>query len=117
MAGVAEAVSGVCGSWARWWAGARGPAVKWGVGCIVLQKGWARIIRAGMIGINRPPRPSILSPAAVSHPMSDEQDLLSWVPRLRRYARVLRHDADEADDLVRDTLDVRGRARVVAGGD
>lgn len=58
-----------------------------------------------MIGINRPPRPSILSPAAVSHPMSDEQDLLSWVPRLRRYARVLRHDADEADDLVQDTLE------------
>ena len=37
--------------------------------------------------------------------MSDEQDLLSWVPRLRRYARVLRHDADEADDLVQDTLE------------
>lgn len=58
-----------------------------------------------MIGINRPPRPSIFLPAAVPHQMSDEQDLLNWVPRLRRYARVLRRDADEADDLVQDTLE------------
>lgn len=31
--------------------------------------------------------------------------LLDWLPRLRRYARVLTHSPDEADDLVQDTLE------------
>ncbi|MGB6054787.1 MAG: sigma factor, partial [Burkholderiaceae bacterium] len=37
--------------------------------------------------------------------MSDfAEDLASQVPRLRRYARALTHDAAWADDLVQDTL-------------
>lgn len=36
---------------------------------------------------------------------SDEQQLLHWVPRLRRYARALTADRDDADDLVQDTLE------------
>jgi RNA polymerase sigma-70 factor (ECF subfamily) len=32
-------------------------------------------------------------------------DLLAWVPRLRRYARALAGDRDDADDLVQDTLE------------
>ena len=32
-------------------------------------------------------------------------DLLSWVPRLRRYARALAGNRDDADDLVQDTLE------------
>lgn len=35
----------------------------------------------------------------------DEQQLLSWVPRLRRYARALASSREEADDLVQDTLE------------
>ena len=36
--------------------------------------------------------------------MRDEQQLLTWVPRLRRYARALAGNRDDADDLVQDTL-------------
>jgi RNA polymerase sigma-70 factor (ECF subfamily) len=36
--------------------------------------------------------------------MLDEQQLLTWVPRLRRYARALAGNRDDADDLVQDTL-------------
>ena len=32
-------------------------------------------------------------------------DLLTWVPRLRRYARALVGNRDDADDLVQDTLE------------
>ena len=35
----------------------------------------------------------------------DDQRLLSWVPRLRRYARALTGNRDDADDLVQDTLE------------
>jgi RNA polymerase sigma factor (sigma-70 family) len=31
--------------------------------------------------------------------------LLTWLPRLRRYARALARDRDDADDLVQDTLE------------
>lgn len=34
-----------------------------------------------------------------------EQQLLTWVPRLRRYARALAGNRDDADDLVQDTLE------------
>ena len=34
-----------------------------------------------------------------------ERQLLTWVPRLRRYARALAGDRDDADDLVQDTLE------------
>ena len=37
--------------------------------------------------------------------MQDEQPLLTWVPRLRRYARALAGNRDDADDLVQDTLE------------
>jgi len=37
--------------------------------------------------------------------MHDVQTLLSWVPRLRRYARALAGNRDDADDLVQDTLE------------
>ena len=37
--------------------------------------------------------------------MLDEQQLLTWVPRLRRYARALAYNRDDADDLVQDTLE------------
>lgn len=37
--------------------------------------------------------------------MQDEESLLSWVPRLRRYARALVSNRDDADDLVQDTLE------------
>ena len=33
------------------------------------------------------------------------QHLLTWVPRLRRYARALAGNRDDADDLVQDTLE------------
>ena len=42
----------------------------------------------------------------------DEQQLLTWVPRLRRYARALVGNRDDADDLVQDTLE---RAWVKSG--
>ena len=38
-------------------------------------------------------------------PHSDDQQLLTWVPRLRRYARALAGNRDDADDLVQDTLE------------
>jgi RNA polymerase sigma factor (sigma-70 family) len=37
-------------------------------------------------------------------PHHDEEQLLTWVPRLRRYARALVGNRDDADDLVQDTL-------------
>ena len=37
--------------------------------------------------------------------MHDVQTLLTWVPRLRRYARALAGNRDDADDLVQDTLE------------
>ena len=37
--------------------------------------------------------------------MHDDRTLLSWVPRLRRYARALVGNRDDADDLVQDTLE------------
>ena len=39
------------------------------------------------------------------HQVHDEQQLLTWVPRLRRYARALAGNRDDADDLVQDTLE------------
>ena len=35
----------------------------------------------------------------------DNTRLLTWVPRLRRYARALARSRDDADDLVQDTLE------------
>jgi RNA polymerase sigma-70 factor (ECF subfamily) len=35
----------------------------------------------------------------------DDDLLLTWVPRLRRYARALAGNRDDADDLVQDTLE------------
>ena len=35
----------------------------------------------------------------------DNTQLLTWVPRLRRYARALARSRDDADDLVQDTLE------------
>ena len=43
---------------------------------------------------------------------SGSEQLLSWVPRLRRYARALVGNRDDSDDLVQDTLE---RACVKAG--
>ena len=37
--------------------------------------------------------------------MTADADLLAWVPRLRRYARALVGNRDDADDLVQDTLE------------
>ncbi len=37
--------------------------------------------------------------------MQDAQPLLTWVPRLRRYARALVANREDADDLVQDTLE------------
>ncbi len=37
--------------------------------------------------------------------MHDDQKLLTWVPRLRRYARALAGNRNDADDLVQDTLE------------
>jgi RNA polymerase sigma-70 factor (ECF subfamily) len=34
-----------------------------------------------------------------------DDDLSPWVPRLRRYARALANNRDDADDLVQDTLE------------
>ena len=36
---------------------------------------------------------------------TDDQQLLTWLPRLRRYARALSGNRDDADDLVQDTLE------------
>ena len=38
-------------------------------------------------------------------PDTDDDQLLTWVPRLRRYARALVGNRDDADDLVQDTLE------------
>ena len=35
----------------------------------------------------------------------DEHQLLTWVPRLRRYARAIAGSREDADDLVQDTLE------------
>ena len=35
----------------------------------------------------------------------DAAELLAWLPRLRRYARALRRNREDADDLVQDTLE------------
>ncbi|MDE2277382.1 MAG: RNA polymerase sigma factor, partial [Burkholderiales bacterium] len=37
--------------------------------------------------------------------MQDDSNLLSWVPRLRRYSRALVNNHEDADDLVQDTLE------------
>jgi len=37
--------------------------------------------------------------------MTPDELLLTWVPRLRRYARALAGNRDDADDLVQDTLE------------
>ena len=37
--------------------------------------------------------------------MHDDQHLLTWLPRLRRYARALSGSREDADDLVQDTLE------------
>lgn len=36
---------------------------------------------------------------------NDSETLLSWAPRLRRYARALARHREDADDLVQDTLE------------
>lgn len=36
---------------------------------------------------------------------ADDEQLLTWAPRLRRYARALVGNRDDADDLVQDTLE------------
>lgn len=36
---------------------------------------------------------------------ADDSSLLIWIPRLRRYARSLVRDREDADDLVQDTLE------------
>ena len=38
-------------------------------------------------------------------PCNGDDQLLTWVPRLRRYARALVGNRDDADDLVQDTLE------------
>ena len=35
----------------------------------------------------------------------DDNALLNWLPRLRRYARALVSNREDADDLVQDTLE------------
>ena len=37
--------------------------------------------------------------------MHDDAQLLTWLPRLRRYARALVNNREDADDLVQDTLE------------
>ena len=37
--------------------------------------------------------------------MHDDAQLLTWLPRLRRYARALAGNREDADDLVQDTLE------------
>ena len=37
--------------------------------------------------------------------MQDDAQLLTWLPRLRRYARALVNNREDADDLVQDTLE------------
>lgn len=37
--------------------------------------------------------------------LPDAGAMLGWLPRLRRYARALRHNPADADDLVQDTLE------------
>ena len=42
---------------------------------------------------------------AIFGPDAGNDQLLAWVPRLRRYARALVGNRDDADDLVQDTLE------------
>ena len=42
---------------------------------------------------------------AIFGPDTGDDQLLTWVPRLRRYARALVGNRDDADDLVQDTLE------------
>src|SRR5438132_1495354 len=49
-----------------------------------------------MAAISRPPAQAAVPDAA---------ELLAWLPRLQRYARVLRRNREDADDLVQDTLE------------
>ena len=42
---------------------------------------------------------------AIFGPDTGDDHLLTWVPRLRRYARALVGNRDDADDLVQDTLE------------
>ncbi len=42
---------------------------------------------------------------ALPAPYPDAAQLLAWLPRLRRYARALRRNREDADDLVQDTLE------------
>ena len=48
--------------------------------------------------------------------MHDEASLLTWLPRLRRYARALVNKLEDADDLVQDTLE-RACAKAELWGD
>ena len=51
-------------------------------------------------------------------PAANDQQLLTWVPRLRRYARALVGNRDDADDLVQDTLErAWARANLWRGSD
>ena len=46
-----------------------------------------------------------MTTAAPFLPRPDPRLMLGWLPRLRRYARVLRRNPEDADDLVQDTLE------------
>ena len=48
--------------------------------------------------------------------MHDDRQLLTWVPRLRRYARALAGNRDDADDLVQDTLERALKQSAIWGG-
>src|SRR2546430_1340775 len=54
-----------------------------------------------------PPRPRAIDLDAPIAPMNDDDSsrLLTWAPRLRRYARALTRSREDADDLVQDTLE------------
>jgi RNA polymerase sigma-70 factor (ECF subfamily) len=44
-------------------------------------------------------------PNALPDAMPDAREMLGWLPRLHRYARALRRNREDADDLVQDTLE------------
>jgi len=46
-----------------------------------------------------------MAPVHPSNSRPDPAELLQWLPRLRRYARALRRNREDADDLVQDTLE------------
>lgn len=46
-----------------------------------------------------------MAPVHPSNSRPDPARLLEWLPRLRRYARALRRNREDADDLVQDTLE------------